>query len=188
MVTKLFKYWWLMLVKAAMSIVIGLLIVLNPHAMADALIIIFGLLVGISGISLIAGAISHRVFNSEWTWWLLEGMVDLLICVLIIIRPLEVANFLCIVAGLWLTLMGFIHLVTAINIQYYISGNRIFIFSSIFLLISGLFFLFLPASGLKMLMTIIGICILCYGLLQIYISFVLKNVSVEEIGEIEDLY
>gem|GEM_PF-2912393 len=177
-----------MLIKAILSVVIGLLIIINPHAMADTLMIGFALLLGLSGISLIAGAISHRVFNSEWTWWLLEGMIDLLICVIIILRPPEIANFLCVVAGLWLTLMGFIHLVTAINIQYYIYGNRIFIFSSAFLLVTGLFFLILPATGLKILMTIIGICIICYGFLQAYIAFVLKNVSVEEIGEIEDLY
>lgn len=184
----LFKNWWLMLVKAMMSLIIGIMIIIDPHAMADTLMIVFALLLGISGLSLIAGAISHRIINSEWTWWLLEGMIDILICILIILRPLDVVNFICIVAGLWLTLMAFIHLVTAINFQYYISGNRIFILSSAFLLISGLFFLIIPASAMKTIITVIGICIICYGLIQIYIAFVLKDVSVEEIGELEDLY
>lgn len=177
-----------MLVKALMSLIIGTLIIIDPHAMADTLMSVFALLLGISGISLISGAISHRIINSEWTSWLLEGMIDILICVLIIFRPFDVVNFLCIVAGLWLTLMGLIHLVTAINFQYYISGNRVFILSSVFLLISGLFFLIIPLSALKTIITLIGICIICYGLIQIYIAFVLKDVSVEEIGEIEDLY
>jgi uncharacterized membrane protein HdeD (DUF308 family) len=188
MSTKLFKNWWLMMVKALLSVVIGLLIIIDPHAMASSLMTVFAILLGIGGLSLMAGAVSHRIINSEWTWWLLEGMIDILICVLIIIRPLEAANFLCIVAGLWLSLMGIIHLVTAINFQYYISGNKIFIVSSVFLLISGLLFLIIPATGLKMLMLLTGICIICYGVLQVYISFVLKNVSIEEIGEIEDLY
>ena len=188
MSASLFKNWWLMLVKALMSIIIGILIITDPHAMADSLMLIFALLLAFSGISLIAGAISHRIINSEWTWWLLEGMIDILICVLIIFRPLDVVNYLCIVAGLWLTLMGIIHLLTAINFQYYISGNRIFIISSVFLLISGLFFLIIPASSLNTIITLLGICTICYGLIQIYIAFVLKDVSVEEIGEIEDLY
>jgi len=176
------------MIKAILTIVIGLLILINPHAMADTLMLIFGLLIGVSGLSLIVGAYNHRVFNSEWTWWLLEGLVDILVCLLVIFKPIEAANFLCIVAGLWMTLMGFIHLASAINLQYYVSGNSVFIITSIFLIVSGLFFLIFPDIGLKLLMTIIGVCIICFGFIQIYISFLLKKVSVEEIGEIEDLY
>jgi uncharacterized membrane protein HdeD (DUF308 family) len=188
MSTKLFKNWWLLLIKAISAVLTGFLIIVNPYLMADKYLILFGLLIGISGVALISGAYAQRVFNSEWTWWLLEGLIDILICVLILIKPIDSANFLCLVAGLWLSIMGFIHLATAINLQYYIPGNVIFIITSILLIVSGFFLLFSLDSALKLLMTITGVSILCFGLLLVYISLTLKKVVVEEIGEIEDLY
>lgn len=188
MSTKLYKNWWLLLIKAIAAVLIGFLITLNPYLMADKNLLLFGLLIGFSGVALISGGYAQRVFNSEWTWWLLEGLIDILICVVILIKPIDTANFLCLVAGLWLAIMGFIHLATAINMQYYIPGNVVFVVTSILLLGSGFYILFSLGSALKLLMTITGVSIICFGLLMVYISLTLKKVVVEEIGEIEDLY
>ena len=188
MSTLLYKNWWLLSIKAASSILIGLLILIDPHSMANTMMVTFGILVGISGLALVSGAFSHRIYNSDWTWWLLEGLIDLLICLLILLRPFDSANFMCLVAGIWLSLIGFVYLATAINIQYYVSANTSFVITAVLLTGSGLFLLIFYAIGLMVLMTIAGVCILLYGILQAYISIVLKNVSVEEIGEIKDLY
>ncbi|HUS87283.1 MAG TPA: DUF308 domain-containing protein [Bacteroidales bacterium] len=186
--TKPYRNWWFMLIKGILICLSGLFVLLFPDFALLPICYIIGAFLFVSGISLIAGSITHRKYNFEWTWWLFEGIIDVIIGLLIALWPGEVVSVAIVILAIWIIIMGLIQLITAINIQHYVSGNLIFIFAGIFSIILGILLLFNPLEGARGFLIILGLFALIYGALQIFISFKLKKIIVEEIGEIEDLY
>jgi uncharacterized membrane protein HdeD (DUF308 family) len=137
---------------------------------------------------LVAGAISHMKSNYEWTWWLLEGLVDLLIGIILIFNPLQAGSAMVILVALWIIIMGFIQLITSINIQYYMTGNLILVLEGVVAIAFGIILLLNPERGLNGIIILFGIFALFYGISQVYISLLLKKIVIEEIGEVEDVY
>jgi len=186
--TKLYRNWWFMLIKGILICLSGLLVLLFPDFALLPVCYIIGALLFVSGISLITGSITHRKYNYEWTWWLFEGIIDVIIGLLIALWPGEVLSVAIVILAIWIIIMGIIQLINAINIQNYISGNLIFIFAGVFSIILGILLLLNPIKGAKGFLIILGLFAIIYGALQIFISFKLKSIIIDEIGEIEDYY
>jgi len=186
--TKLYKNWWLLLLKGIITLALGIFLLLSPEAAAKAFSIITGIMIGISGLFLVAGAISHMRANYEWTWWLLEGLVDILIGIILIFNPLQAASTIIMLVALWIIIMGFIQLITSINIQYYMTGNLILVLGGVVAIFFGILLLLNPGRGLMGVMLLFGIFALFYGISLIYISLLLRKIVIEEIGEVEDVY
>ena len=186
--TKLYKNWWLLLLKGVMTILLGLILLLMPGPTIKLFSLITGIIITMSGLSLISGAFSHRRYNYEWTWWLMEGMVDLVIGILIILNPMEAVNVIVFILALWVLIMGIIQLITAINIQYHLPGNFIFILGGVVAVIFGILLLAAPSSGIKGIVLIFSIFTILYGISQIYISILLRKLVIEQLGEIETQY
>lgn len=186
--TKLYRNWWLLLVKGVITIILGLTILFLPGWSIKVIILVTGLLLGASGLSMITGALSHRRYNYEWTWWLLEGLVDLVIGILIILNPMEAAVAVVFLLALWVLIMGIIQIITSINIQYHLPGNLIFILAGIVAVIFGILILTRPSAGVRGIAVIFAIFAIFYGISQVYVSMLLRKLVIEEIGEIEDQY
>jgi len=186
--TKLYKNWWALLFKGILTMAFGIFLLLSPEPAAKVFSVIAGIIIGVSGLFLISGSISHMRANYEWTWWLLEGLVDLIIGILVIFNPLQMASVVVILIALWIILMGIIQLITSINIQYYMTGNVILVMVGIVAIIFGILILLNPERGVMGVIMLVGIFALFYGISQAYISFLLRKIIIEEIGEVEDVY
>ena len=186
--TKLYRNWWLLLIKGICTIILGVILVLLPEKTIMVFSLVAGAMIGLSGLSLTIGAISHRRYNYEWTWWLLEGLVDLVIATLIILNPMEAVNIIVFMVALWILIMGIIQIITSINIQYYLPGNYIFTIAGIIAVIFGVIIIARPTAGIQDLSIIFGIFAIIYGISQVYISILLRKLIIEEIGEIESVY
>lgn len=186
--TKLYKNWWFLLLKGILTIILGIFMLLRPETALHAFGIIAGIAIGLSGIFLVAGSITHMRANYEWTWWLLEGLIDLLVGIILILYPAWAASAIVILLAVWIILMGIIQVITSINIQYYMTGNIIFIFGGVVAIIFGVLLLLNPITGLKGGLLLFGIFALFYGISQVYISLLLRKIVIEEIGEVEDVY
>lgn len=186
--TKLYKNWWLLLFKGILSAGMGLFLIITPDTGIALFATLAALFIGLGGVALVAGAFTHRRYNFDWTWWLLEGLVDIIIALLIIINPAEAAAIVIILVAVWCLVMGVIQIITSINVQYYLPGNLIFILTGAVAVIFGLLLLLNPAAGLKGIIILFGIFALFYGISQIYVSILIRKIVIEEIAEIEDLY
>lgn len=186
--TKLYKNWWLLLLKGVLSAGMGLFLLLAPGTGIIVFATLAAILIGLGGIALIIGAITHRRYNFDWTWWLMEGLFDVIIALLIIANPAEAAAIVMILIAAWVLIMGVIQIITAINVQYYLPGNLIFILTGVVAVILGFFILFNLSTGLQGIIILFGIFTLFYGISQIYVSVIIRKIVIEQIGEIEDMY
>jgi uncharacterized membrane protein HdeD (DUF308 family) len=185
--TQLYKNWWLLSLKGLLIIVLGLMVLVSRNLSSEFFSWITGMIITVSGIAIIFGSISHRKYNYEWTWWFLEGLIDILFGVLIMVNPQDALSLIIVLISLWAIIMGIIKFITAINIQFYVSTIFIFLFTGIVAFILGILMLMNREAGLEGIRMQFGIYGLYYGISDIYISFLLKRVEVEEIGELEEL-
>ena len=186
--TRLFKNWWLLSLKAFFILLLGVLLLGLSDLSLKNTCLLTGLILVSAGIFVSLGAFSHRRFNFEWTWWLLEGTLDIIPGLLLILLPdISLASFVIIV-GIWILINGLIQLITAINIQYYVDSNLIFIIVGLVALAIGTIFFIGWGSGHEEIIILLCIFSIFYGLGMFYISVILRKVFVEEIGEIEELY
>lgn len=186
--TKLYKNWWLLLFKGVLSAGMGLFLLLSPDTGLIVFATLAAILIGLGGMALIIGALTHRRYNFDWTWWLMEGAFDVIIALLIIAFPTKAAGIVMILIAVWVLIMGVIQIITAINIQYYLPGNLIFILTGSVAVIFGVFILFNPVAGLKGMIILFGIFTLFYGISQIYISVLFRKIVIEQLSEIEDMF
>lgn len=185
--TKLYRNWWLFTLKGLFCTLLGVLVILMPDRMTSANLLLIALLISLGGVGLVAGGISHRRFNYEWTWWLLEGLTDVVVGLVLLLAPFETSIAVPFIIGVWILMMGIIGLARSINIHFYVAGNAVFVVEAVFLIVAGLFLVIVPSMEVAWVLWLGAIVVAIYGLLTIYVSFLLKDVDVEEIGEIEDI-
>lgn len=185
---KLYKYWWLLTLKAGLIAGLGLFMFLIREISLNNFTTVCGIVIGLGGLFIITGSLIHRKYNCEWTWWLIEGLFDIFIASLLLFYPIASVSVAFILIGIWAILMGLFQFATAINIQYYMPGNSVFMLSAIISLIGGVLILSDPGTGLKGLQWLFGIYVFLYGSIQFYISLRLRRIVIEEIGNIEDVY
>lgn len=179
----LYKYWWLLSVKAALILTFGLVIVIRAELSFLFTATFAGGLIALGGISLLTGAFSQKKFNYEWTWWLYEGLSDLIIGAIMMLRPGESCEVFIVLLAVWFFISGILHVVTAINIQYYLTNRFILHLSGIIAFLSGIFLIYSTFRDFYRQIYIIGMLAIIYGFLLLYFSVQLKDVIVEEIDE-----
>jgi len=181
----LYKYWWLLCIKAALILTLGLLIIIRTDQSFMFTATLAGGIISSGGILLLAGAFLHMKFNCDWTWWLYEGLCDLVIGVILMLRPGESCEVFIALLAVWFLISGILHFVTAINIQYYLSNRFILYLSAAVAALSGIFLIYSTFRDFYRLINIIGLLAIIYGSLVLYYSVLLKDVVVEEIDEID---
>jgi uncharacterized membrane protein HdeD (DUF308 family) len=182
---KLYKTWWLLSLKAILIFGFGLIIIIRDNPGFLFITLIAGLMLIAGGLAVLAGSWSQKKYNYEWTWWLLEGLIDVVIGAIIIIRPGESPLVFLILLALWTLISAILLIITAINIHFYISNKSIIYFLSATAFLSGIFFLYSINLDFYAIINLIGFFGLLYGLLLFYFSLQLKDVLIEEIDEIE---
>jgi uncharacterized membrane protein HdeD (DUF308 family) len=179
----LYKYWWLLSFKALLIITTGLVIIIRTDQSFVFTATFAGGLISLGGVALLIGALFHRKFNYDWTWWLFEALVNMLIGAILILRPGESCEIFVALLAVWFLLSGILHFVTAINIQYYLSNRFILYISGVVSVLSGIFMIYSIFRDFYHLIYIIGLLAIIYGFLVFCFSVQLKDVVVEEIDE-----
>jgi len=181
----LYKYWWLLSIKAVLILTLGLAIIIRTDQSFVFTATLAGVLIALGGIAVLAGAFSHMKFNNDWTWWLYEGLGDIIIGTILMLRPAESCEVFIVLLAVWFLISGILHFVTAINIQYYLSNRLVLYISGVIAVASGVFLIYSTFRDFYRQIYIIGLLAIIYGFLVFCYSVQLKDVVVEEIDEID---
>jgi uncharacterized membrane protein HdeD (DUF308 family) len=181
----LYKYWWLLSIKAVLILTLGLAIIIRTDQSFVFTATLAGVLIALGGIAVLAGAFSHMKFNNDWTWWLYEGLGDIIIGTILMLRPAESCEVFIVLLAVWFLISGILHFVTAINIQYYLSNRFVLYISGVVAVASGVFLIYSTFRDFYRQIYIIGLLAIIYGFLVFCYSVQLKDVVVEEIDEID---
>ncbi len=197
---KLFKNWWLLSLKGLLAIIFGIIVLALRKETVSTLETIlgeisftlprinvpriapyFGLVIIISGILIISGAIAHKKNNQKWRWWLFEGSLDIMfgiaLIILAFIKPNWLGAIMIQLLALWVTLIGIMQMISAFRLRDYMQNWWILLFTGLLSIMIGILLFINPFTHTNIgNLAVIGLFAVLFGLLIVFIAKKLKDV------------
>jgi uncharacterized membrane protein HdeD (DUF308 family) len=79
--------WWAIVLRGIFAVVFGIVVLASPGLGVATLILLFAAYAAVDGVVALATAVNHGRAGMSWGWWLIEGIVSLVVAALAIARP-----------------------------------------------------------------------------------------------------
>lgn len=169
--------WWLIALRGALFILLGILALVNPGMTAATLAIWLGAIVAAEGVlTLIAAAVGRTGDESRWLV-ALEGALGLVLGVLIFRNPGAVLLGISLLFAGWMIFSGALRVAAAIHLRKEIEGEFWLGLTGVVSILFGIVIAAEPALGIVTLLVIIGVFALLYGGLQIALGLRLRTLT-----------
>jgi uncharacterized membrane protein HdeD (DUF308 family) len=158
---------WFLVVQATITVVFGIIALVNPEITLKAIVQFFGILFLIAGIFFVIFTRSN--FKRISDFWFYEGIADIIIGLLFIIFPAFVVNVFVIILGIVALILGIVNLNTIIKRKPYFFWLSIL--RNIILVTFGVLFIVVPFEGATVIINIIGLVALIYGITTSFAAY-----------------
>lgn len=173
------KYWWLYLLLGAFFIFFGIYMLFNPGLSYEGLTYAFGWIIFFNGIFEVAFSIVNRKFMLGWSWYLMGGIISVMIGGYLLQRTDVSAIAIPIILGLWM-LFGSMRIISsAVDLQrFHVKGWGWILFFGILLSIVSFAVLSDPKGvGMLTALTLAAFAFISYGLGYEMYALQLKRVK-----------
>jgi len=177
----MFRNWWLLALKGFLLLLMGAYVLFNAELALTALVFYLGLLALVGGVAEVALAILVRNASDrdkpQWTGYLLEGLLDVCIGVLLLAKP-GVVSLIPIILGIWIVASGTLLLVRTFRARQ--EGGAYWanwLVLSVLLVLLGLWLIFDPTGTLVSVTWLLGLVMFAFGLLVLLIAFRLRSAN-----------
>ena len=180
------KNWWLSLLLGIVFVGVGIWLLCRPTEGYIAFSVIFSITVLVSGIAEILFAITNRHVSS-WGWYLVSGIIDIIIGIILISRPMFTEEIIPFIIAFWLMFRGFSSIGYAIDLRRY--GTREwgwYLAFGILSIICSLFILWRPLIGAFYVVYMIAFTFLIIGFFRIMLSLELQNLHRKGVSDKRD--
>lgn len=183
METKRFKNWWFLAVNGIIAILFGLLLIFMTREFIQTIVFYFGLLILLTGVILLFTAVYNLKKDKNIGLISVQSVISIAIGLIIMLFPGNALNLFLILFGVWAVIVGIFQLVVLVNIRRNLSNKNVFLFNGILTVALGVILILKPFELADVLAKILGIFSTVFGLVMIYLSFVIRKAA--SIGEKE---
>ena len=163
MLALLSRYWWVLVVRGVMAILLGVFAIVWPQATITALVLVFGATALIDGIFAIAASIAGHAFTGYWWVLLLQGVLGVAVGALTLLNPAITAVALLIYIAAWAVGLGVLQVVAAVRLRHEITGEWWLALAGIAGIAFGVLLMRDPAAGALAVLWLIGSFALVWG-------------------------
>ena len=170
------KNWWTSLLLGIVYIIVALWLMFSPLSSYVALSIVFSISMLISGILEIIFSLSNRKRVPSWGWYLVGGIIDLILGIYLIAYPMVSMEVIPFIIAFWLMFRGFS------SSKYWCHQDRRghhdwgwYMAFGILAIICALIILWQPAVGALYVVYMISFTFFIIGLFRVMLSFELRN-------------
>lgn len=177
METKLYKNWWFLTLNGVMTILIGLLFLFYTKTLLASIITAFGIIILVAGMVELILAIYNLKKDKRMvsSFVLAVIFITIGICILLFQQSSQALFF--IMMGIWAVIVGIFQLVILVNVKRNLSNKNILLFNGLLTILLGAIFFFNPSSFPDIVVKILGAFADIFGLVMIYLSFVIRHVT-----------
>ena len=174
------KSWKTMLVNGLIAVIFGLLFLFVEQSFVKIVVMSIGAIFVLLAIILSVIDIYKSTRNETWGLFILQSVIYLIFGVLLIVYSAQISKFMYIIFGIWILISGVFQVINIVQFKKYFAKPFVSLLSAIFLVLMGLFLVFLPETSEKITTVIIGCFLLATGLWQVFNAFRFKKIlSVE---------
>lgn len=170
------KNWWLSLILGILFFGVGILLMFTPIQTYVALSIVFSVTMFVSGIFEIGFSLSNKKTLSSWGWYLVGGIIDLILGLYLMYYPGLSMAVLPFIVAFWFMFRGFTSIGYAFDMQRY--GKKDwgwYLVFGILAVLCSLAILWQPLMGALSAVYIVSFAFLFIGLFRIMLSFGLRK-------------
>ena len=179
MLEKIAKNWWLYALRGLVAVIFGIMALVRPGQMLQALVLVFGAYALVDGIFAISAGIAARGFFERWWAMLLEGMAGVVIGLLTFFWPGVTALVLVYFIAAWALITGIFEIVAAIQLRRVITGEWMMILGGLLSILFSVLLVVSPAAGAMSVVWMIGIYAVVFGISEIIFAFRLHSLRQE---------
>ncbi len=168
-----------LVIRGLLALLFGvLMLALPPGAVADTVILLFGVFAIVDGTFAVVGALASSDAFEDWWLMLLAGVLGILIGVFTFAHPLKMAVVLVMYVGIRAIIQGILEIAFAIRLRKAIEGEWLFAFAGAMSLLFGLIMIMFPIEagevgamkGVLVIGWLIGIYAIAGGAMQLVLA------------------
>jgi uncharacterized membrane protein HdeD (DUF308 family) len=184
METKFYKNWWFLALNGIIAILVGLLFLYYTKELIASIINAFGIIILTAGMVMLIVAIYNLKKDKKMVSSFVLAVIffTIGICILIFRESSQALFFT--MMGVWAVIVGIFQLVILVNVKKNLSNKNILLFNGLLTIVLGGVLFFDPFSFPEIIIKIIGAFTVIFGLVMIYLAFVIRKVTMA--GEKED--
>jgi uncharacterized membrane protein HdeD (DUF308 family) len=164
-------YWWTMLLRGIVWILLGLAVFAKPGLSLVVLTLYVGAVFLIDGISTIVGAIAGRKEQEHWVLLLLIGLAGIFVGLATFANPAITSVALLFYVAVWAIATGLLEIAAAIRLRREISGEWWLVGAGVLSLAFGVLIMAHPGAGLLGILWAIAAFALCFGVMLVVLAF-----------------
>ena len=166
--------WWVLALRGALAILFALVAFFLPGVTATVLVLVFGAYAFVDGIfALIAGLRAAR-HHGRSAPLLIEGVLNLLLGVLVLLWPVAALVALVYVIAIWAVITGVLLIAAGIALIRH-SGEWLLILGGIISVLLGIVLFFAPGAGIVAISWWLGIYALLFGIALLVAAFRMRH-------------
>ncbi|MGN8244304.1 HdeD family acid-resistance protein [Cellulomonas soli] len=173
----LHRLWWIAVVRGALLIALGLLLLIDPLSTVTALVWLFGAFAVLDGLLALAQGIAYR-HDPAARWRFVQGLVGIAFGVLLMVWPAPTATVVFYVLAFWVMLIGLVAIVGAFVLHH--AGDPGWTFALTFGLIGfliGLVAVMHPQTTVSVIAILYGLFALVAGIVLVVSGFATRSVT-----------
>jgi uncharacterized membrane protein HdeD (DUF308 family) len=175
MLQTILKNWWVLTLKGVLLVIFGIIAFMNPGVTFAILLTWFSAFLIIDGIlSLVTVASNWKIQEDKWLF-VLEGVVNILLGVLIFRAPAAYTLVAVFFMGFWSIFSGISRIAMAIQLRKEITGEGWLALSGVLGVVFGIIIISNPAIGVATFMYMLAFFAIAVGVLLMLLSFKVKN-------------
>lgn len=161
-----YRNWWSIGMKGLLILLIGLLALFFPAMTLVTLVVYIGVVLIVSGLFLVLSSILNSS-TPRWYIWLIEGLIDAILGVVLVAFPEKCAIVIFILLGLYALAMGLLQILAYFRLRNQIKGTFTLMIGGVLSFMFGIAMLINPLLGGVAIAVIFGAFATMYGILTI---------------------
>lgn len=183
----LVKNWWVIALNGLIAVIFGLVTISLKVETIQNIVKYFGLIILLSGMILIVISLINLKNKRSWMLWLLEGVFNLAVGIVILVNQESTLDLFMIFFGIWAIVLGIVIAIIGFGLKGKKTGKKALYYGTLFYFALGIMLFFNPLSeDTNFFKAITAIVAFLAGLIIIYYSIGFKvtfHKQVEENGE-----
>lgn len=176
------------IVVSVLFCVVGILMMVMPDQSMATLVNIFGIFMMIFGVIKLVGYFSKDLYRLAFQYDLQFGILLLVLGFIVIIKPNNVLNFLCIALGISILADGLFKMQIAIDSKKFgIPSWWLIMVLAVAADIIGLVLVFRPTESIHIMTILLGVSLLAEGILNLCVAISTVKIIKNQIPDVIDM-
>lgn len=172
------KYWWVMLVRGILLVLLGIAIFAWPQATLLVFVVLFAAYLFVDGIMSIVQGLSERRDGQPSGWSFAQGVLAIAFGIAVLAWPDTIGKVLMVVIGIWAILAGIAGIAFGFRMkQVPGSGWVWFLAWGILALLFGIALIVNPAAGILSILWLVALWMVMAGVVFIMASFFVRKIG-----------